>query len=620
LLILDNCDNSKVDYSRYIPSGPHVDVIMTTRVTTSQYSYASQRPSTEPPDYLHLAGLDRESAVALLLNKSNKSREDKHALEAYRLAALLEYHPLALTVAGSLIRSGIYSIPGFAEEFEVQTTQEDLLRTESVRSPYLRIDSTFEISAQSLQHIAATDSTAAHALAVLEVFAFFDRSNITEDIFTRSWAFEEQVLSKPDDNNISKLSSWHVARSRAMLYSANTSGRLRAFRKACALLDELSLIQRSADNCISLHPLLHTWARQRVGHKDTAWSRSASILALSTENSEEWQPFTFQLQRHMEASFVYSPKHKGVIEADLIFHCKILYLYGCQLYRAHNVHTTKVCEDLVARTETIFPRLIDLDQVLEARFLLAIGYQRNPHQVTEAVEMFEHILRMQTDSDKDNPTRLNFEHGLALAYLKSKQFEQALRLAKHVVQVRRRTLPEHNASRCSTEHILARAHLGLGQIDQAIEILGHIVRVEDKLPENDHRRLASQYELANAYLDDGQVERAARLLDRIVSVWRESVEESHSDRLKAEHNLARAHYENGALEQAIELQQHVVGVRCAILPVQDEQRNMSEASLEQYLKAKQNEGRQWRYLRIPRLLVIHVAMAAVAIILYIWKD
>lgn len=179
-------------------------------------------------DYLTLEGLDEDIAVDLVLSKSGESRETPNESGAHRLAELLGYHPLALIVAGSLIRKDAYSMNGFAEAFVAQTWQEDLLETRSVRSPYGEIDATFEISARFLHCDALRDPAAALGLALFDIFGLFNRAFLHEKIFTLAGEHEETVLRDPSDGKIDKISTWHVERSREVLYCSNVDERLLA--------------------------------------------------------------------------------------------------------------------------------------------------------------------------------------------------------------------------------------------------------------------------------------------------------------------------------------------------------------------------------------------------------
>ncbi|KAK3617642.1 hypothetical protein LTR56_025154 [Elasticomyces elasticus] len=97
LLVLDNCDDARTDYRRYVPNGSQVTVILTTRL-----SDARRYPSPDPRDstsklITRMEGLDHDAAVDLLLEASEvQDRGQQTSKEARDLATALDRHPLTI--------------------------------------------------------------------------------------------------------------------------------------------------------------------------------------------------------------------------------------------------------------------------------------------------------------------------------------------------------------------------------------------------------------------------------------------------------------------------------------------------------------------------------------------
>lgn len=75
------------------------------------------------------------------------------------------------------------------------------------------------------------------------------------------------------------------------------------------------------------------------------------------------------------------------------------------------------------------------------------------------------------------------------------QIDKAVELLEHVVRVEEQ-LPEDHLNKLASQHELARAYRANGQIDKAVKLLEHVVRVQEKLPEDHPDKLASQRTLA----------------------------------------------------------------------------------------------------------------------------
>ena len=315
LLILHNCDDIKKDYRQYIPNGAVVSIVMTTRLSDAK-NYASAEPQ-DSGNRLHfqLGGLDRVTAVDLVLNLTDRMRGPETEQQAARLSAALYSHPLAIIVASSLIRDGVYSLEEHVDALRRQSTRRKFLTTESEQAKYGHVSATFEVSADHLQRLASTDEStdfakvARAALALLDLVGFINRQEVRTDIFVRAWEYEATLLASFEtpnaafDGDIKYLSAQHVAWSQAAFAASPLDERARLFRKGRALLGRVSLVHiDTTRDSLSIHPIVHTWARERVSRADEAWTAAAAALALSAQGSTEWTLFSSELAPHYEVS------------------------------------------------------------------------------------------------------------------------------------------------------------------------------------------------------------------------------------------------------------------------------------------------------------------------------
>ncbi len=102
-------------------------------------------------------------------------------------------------------------------------------------------------------------------------------------------------------------STWHIQTFREVLDDNFLSGQLGGFdfSKARDALELLSLVTVNPDtNEISMNPLVHTWAKNRLEARaqEKAWVASLSILYLSIGNSNHrFQTFFHKIQVHITA-------------------------------------------------------------------------------------------------------------------------------------------------------------------------------------------------------------------------------------------------------------------------------------------------------------------------------
>jgi tetratricopeptide (TPR) repeat protein len=547
-----------MNFSRYIPSSPQVSVILTTRLSDAGKYASPDLRNLNEKHFLRLTGLDGDSAVTLVLKASEVQNRDFESIhQARHIADVLDHHPLALVVASSLIQNTTYSLGEYAEALKTRFTQSELLNTESEQATYRKVSATFEVSADTLMNLAKTDSSAHNALALLDILGFFHHQVVSEDIFVRAWDYAEEVSlhSQDEDWTSDRLTSWHVAQSQYLAIHGTPKEKKRAFRRCRAQLVKLSLVSVDTTGCAtSLHPLVHTWARERLQRSVEVWTAAASILSLSTDGYYTWRSFSPSLVKHMEPCFVFRPCSSMIIQPSLEI-CRIWYALAWQMFHTHSPGATKVCQRIAE----------ELSGSREGEYLLL----RSQHllgnlcsgngQILRAVELLEHVVKVQEKLVDDHPDRLASQHALADVYEADGQISRAIEILEHVVKVREKLADDH-PNRLASQHALAGAYKADGQISRAIEILEYIVKVEEKLADDHPNRLASRHALAGAYEADGQISRAIEILEHVVKV-QEKLGDDHPNRLASQHELAGVYEADGQISRAIEILEHVVKVR-----------------------------------------------------------
>lgn len=178
LLILDNCDDSTVDFAKYLPSRGG-SIIITTRLGECRNLGSSET----------LDDLGQEASSQLLLNTCGirKEYQEEQGPHAKIVASLLGHHALALVHAGAYIQKGYCSLLEYCQHFS--NTADILMKFKPVQqaSRYGSVYTTFEVSADA---IASSDDEDGHlALQLLGILAFLDPEGVSEDIFSRAFDF-----------------------------------------------------------------------------------------------------------------------------------------------------------------------------------------------------------------------------------------------------------------------------------------------------------------------------------------------------------------------------------------------------------------------------------------------
>ena len=549
LLILDNCDNVDADYNELFPSGERVAVVMTTRLQEcSQYA---------PDAYEHVHGLDESSAMQLALTSSGvREKEWKTKADAARrMVKVLDFHPLAIIVGSAFVQQRKCKIDDFPSFFAKK--QKQLMRSapKQMASEYKDVFTTFEVSAEFLDE---------NTIALLELVSCMDRQNITEDIFSRAWTYEAKIPATRS-TKVSKLSTWHQRHSAAFLSGESLDDRLELLNDALNRLSQLSLLQISDEPTLagSMHPLVHAWARLRIDDrmKRSVWTTTASMLALSTVETQTYEDFSSNLQRHLESCLALWPSlnENG---GDLRESCCILFAFACQLRIASSLHALPATELLMKQMQSIPEEQRDRSDYDKVQ-LLRIRCLLRDRRDQEAERIARDAIAA---NPPDSLVLAAFLHELAWIYSNSHRSSEAVKILRRVLQLRE-SLPEDDAERLSSLHELSRAYLDIGRTQEAAMLLQELVDIDKKrLPTDAPDRLASQHELARALLANGQTEKAQQLLQEVVDIGTRTLVPEHPALITSQRVLAKAMVANGRVEEAEETLQRLMEICYRTLP------------------------------------------------------
>jgi tetratricopeptide (TPR) repeat protein len=485
---MDNADNRKIDYAEYFPSGHKGNIIITTRNREClSHSTVGHRV---------LDRLEVEDAIILLL-KASGVNEDLWPLQqnaAKEAVDILGLHALAIVQAGAFIRKSLCSLEEYPHEFQLQRQRLLRFRPTQARSIHGDVYATFEVSARVLEE--SSDQQDIDALELLGMLAFLHFDSVPELLFTKAWDYAQKISrdsKEQSHQDITTLSRWHLSRFPGfMRQSALGKLDVISLRMAAEVLASFSLITVNQSHDISMHPLAHAWANDRLKQPDqkAAWTSTVSTLALSTERYEFHQPFWRRLQSHVETCVDLRSSdcfNENCFETSQVFYSLSWFLH--QMYRDS-----------------------------KAELLLTSILENLGSEFTETSE-----------------TRKIIEHLMAVCFINLGQYRRAVELLEEVVEIKKTTLAPEHPDRLASQHELARAYIDNGQHQRAAELLEEVVEIQKTTLAPEHpSRLVSQHVLASAYIDNGQYQRAAELLEEVVKIRRMTLAPEHPHRLASQ--------------------------------------------------------------------------------------
>ncbi|KAF2795537.1 hypothetical protein K505DRAFT_239679, partial [Melanomma pulvis-pyrius CBS 109.77] len=306
LLVLDNADDPGFDYAAYIPSGSRGAILMTSRIPQcSQYSTVGA---------VALEGLDVEQSSQLLLKAAHvpETAWPSYRAQVQDIIQLLGSHTLALIQAGAYIAEGYCRLDQYPEKFRQQRVQLLKHHPGQEQSRYRDVYATFEASAAVLEH--SKGEAGKDALDLLAILSMLHSSVLPLQVFEGAWTGARTVLQSRRDN-IHDIGQQHVSQLPELCSVQAEEWNDSRLQTASVLLASLSLVTRHQSDefdGLSMHPLAHAWAKDRLGkeHQQRTWVSTGCILALLVDELVTWRVYERELQPHMQ-SFL-SPEVKTV--------------------------------------------------------------------------------------------------------------------------------------------------------------------------------------------------------------------------------------------------------------------------------------------------------------------
>ncbi|KAI4754836.1 purine and uridine phosphorylase [Aureobasidium sp. EXF-3400] len=612
LLILDNCDDPELDFSNYIPSRGGSTIITTRLVECRIHG-----------KWENIDELGSENAVQLLLKASGLEEGNQRIITpvAESIVSILGQHALALVHAGAYIKKGYCTLSDYVQFFRDEQNQLIEFKPEQQASRYGSVYTTFEVSAKAL---ASSDKHDSHlALKLLNIIAFLDREGIEEDVFTTAfdkchglecqWEFvwqENEVQCEEnneanknaaahnkfdDDGEIHHLDIWHCNKVRSSgLVDFQKAMRLRA---ACIRLADLSLIKFD-NNTISMHPLVHEWARTRLDEvvRQNAWEQALSVLALIFEtlaNSYELQPHTLAsrsklLLRAKAMCFgelgkldkMRSCVDQVVQSTTQWFEWNSWEAFDAQRLLADLYHTAGDSQAAANLLESLYERYSQSNVLgdLVVRSLLhsliwahqSLG--NSDRAITLLIEELKITKRL---CSRYHPYLLNTLSRLSASYITANAAEKAVALLQDVVDPQFKQIPR-DYWWVEIMLTLARAYSKTGAYDKAIPVLEEIhSHCSTSLSAKDPLRTAALNQLVEAYLKVGRSIQATTLLEKLVETCASSRIPSDPGRLISMDRLAKAYLDLDKPSQAVPLLEEVVRVEASNHPPNDRRRLIS---------------------------------------------
>ena len=543
LLIINNADDPSLDLLNLFPEGDRGHILVTTR--NPNFTVHGTNGAME------LKGLKPRSASLLLLKAAVAPKPWDEAVinVANKIADALGCLALALVQAGAVILQGMCNLQDYLKFYNQFRSSVSERRSSgaSLNADQVTIYATWEHSLSLLEQ--RRTEAGSDAVQLLSTVAFFHFEHIRVDIFTR--ALENRSGLNKDATRPSllmRLTGGICARLQPPLvlprFLRQTSRELNPHRIRLALIElrSFSLISYDGQNdSFSLHPVVHSWARDRLEPGARAvWAQVAvnvladSILLPPGDAGEAHEEFRRDILVHMDHCL--GARSVEVLDYNVWFG-------GFRLPFALVVHHSWLH---VFRQQVVTAAKCGYVYLERGRF-------------NEAVELLSKAKDALIQSrGPSNSLTMAAMLALAKAYWGLGRLDEGVALQTAVVDARTRILGQKNAETLSAMNELGRSYWLNGQYHEALELQTTTLNlVESALGPTHDSTLTAMDNIGVTY---GSWQRYAESRDmhrRVLDVRTRTIGQTHLHTLETMNNLAMALMDLGQLEQAGELMDNV---------------------------------------------------------------
>lgn len=567
-----------MDLRLYFPGGNKGTILITTR--NPELATLGTVGSQE------IGRLSLMDASKLLLTASKDPYPDSETSMdwANRITEKLGCLALAIVSAAALIRQRICSLEDYCTIFG--QTRKRLLANKSSRLPSNQANdvyTTWDISREAIESRKTED--AAIALELLNIFSCLHFEGFTEQLFKSAW--EKDHLTGQDDETPSSALGfrWLTAVVEPLqLFKEFTTPAWNPLplREALNLIHSFSLITYDRDMSgnvtgFSLHPLVHSWGRDRLSKADfDQWStKSLALLVISSKNSNGIHRASYKADRqilaHISACSRQSGDFSALSDADL--RTRIMAELFCwQKLQAHGrIH--EAC-DLAQRTM----KLANARWGLKDHFslfcmkILADQYQaigENERALLIYCNVSERAQRLPPEEVSREISDLEILERRALCYDAMGNTARALEIQKPVVDAWVRVEGRDNSLTINSMAILVALHLSAGQYKEAIKLGEHVFSSRKRLYGTHHiSTLTSAQILAEGHLELDQHSKSLEMYNWLAGICMSFTSPAHPNDLRVLHRVTHGFYKLGLKEKAksltttlVNLSQETLGQR-----------------------------------------------------------
>ncbi len=579
-MIYDNADAGYQVVEKFLPPGDGGGILITSR-------NKDLMRITLKENSMEVLEMEEEEALLLLAKSAMIDYPSQDVKDqAQKLISKLGGIPLAIDQAGAYMLACNHSLEDYLELF---IKYQDQLMSDPLfvgASDYgFSTYGTWEISMKEIEARASSRRdhraiAAESAITLHKIFAFLHHEGIPEELFKNAAEnYNKRDINEEKEYGFPLLVTLLDAK---ILFLNERKGWDKIqFQAGIQVLVSFSLI-RSSGKMYSIHPLVHSWSRDRIfkSETDKQYLIAKALLSCSVDlYDRDNYEFCGFLVPHIRASNSHAAElqlinsyhddeydrfslvfsHTGNWNEAENLQMQVMEMRKAKLGPSH-IQTLVSMRDLSLilwdqerwdEVEKLNVQIIetgraelDSDSQAEDPFILgamaslATSYQKQG-RINEAEMLRTKIVESKKkDLGPYHPDTLISMEGLATTYIIQNRFVEAEQLLLQVLEVRKATLGPNHYDTLSAMYNLATVNYNQGKWDAAEKLELHVFEAyKAKLGPNHPETLDSMGRLGSTYRSQGRVDEARVLLSQAVKELEQAIGPQHSTTLWIKNEL-----------------------------------------------------------------------------------
>ncbi|RVD84000.1 uncharacterized protein DFL_005767 [Arthrobotrys flagrans] len=517
LLIFDNADDLEdVDLQKYIPNHGGGAILITSR--RPEFSHGAEQTD--------LGGLDKESAIELLLSLTHIP-DSREAVEN-ELIALVEklgFMPLAISHAGCFIRQTKVSLGGYLLHYDTAFMDAQARKPRfgwNYRSD--TASTTWEISFSKIEE------QNKEAALLLLICSYLNYEEISEDLW------EDEQLDKIE------------------------------FENRITLLASYSLVKVVSLRAFSIHPVVHSWARERLqqSEKLPVLKNVLTILGKASQRqsklrqSSKWDA---REERRIASHLGYLHRYFEPSFSEIFLHDEragnkyLFFAFGNMALVFKNQgkydEAMQWYERALSGKENTLGK--DHPSILNTVNNMASVF-KNQGKYDEAMQWYERALAGKEKAlGKDHPSTLDTVNNMAIVFKKQGKYDEAMQWYERALADYEKTLGKDHLSTLNTVNNMAIVFDKQGKYDEAMQWYERALAGKEKTLGKDHpSTLDIVNNMAIVFDKQGKYDEAMQWHERALAGKEKTLGKDHPSMLDTVHNMALVFDKQGKYDEAMQ--------------------------------------------------------------------